>query len=249
MIVLSLLGQADRKALPEVQRFMAEFRKTLRTDDTLLRQYSYTEKQTSVELDSAGRTRKTDVLVYECTPGPQGIQQRRLVSRNGVPVPREAEKENKAGKLGGQKDGKPGNEDEAIINDVFALYDFQIAGRETINGRPTIRVTFRPRSSYRPKTDQGEIMRHVGGQAWISEDDHQLAKIEAEALEPFSLGRGVSAAKVKKGALIRAERRKFNNDWLPVKAEFAVSANILLIKTVNVRQISEYSNYKKTATR
>jgi hypothetical protein len=249
MIFLSLLGQVDRKPLPEVQRFVAEFRKTLRTDDTLLRQYSYTEKQTSIELDSAGKPRNTDVLVYECTPGPQGVQQRRLVSRNGVPVPREAEKENKSGKLGGQKDGKPGNEEEAILNDLFALYDFQITGRETINGRPAIRVTFRPRPSYRPKTDQGEVMRHVGGQAWISEDDHQLVKIEAEALEPFSLGRGVSAAKVKKGALIRAERRKFNNDWLPVRAEFSLSANILFIKTVNVRQISEYSNHKKVSAR
>jgi len=58
IVFLLLLGQVDRKPLPEVQRFVAEFRKTLRTDDNLLSQYSYTEKQTSQELDSQGSTER-----------------------------------------------------------------------------------------------------------------------------------------------------------------------------------------------
>ena len=52
LLLLALAGQDEAKPLPELQTFLADFRRSLHTDDLLLSDYTYTEKRTSIELDS-----------------------------------------------------------------------------------------------------------------------------------------------------------------------------------------------------
>jgi len=56
-----LLVQDQPKSLPELKPFLAELRKTLHTDRHLLGQYTYTEKQTVMQLDSKGTPKTTEV--------------------------------------------------------------------------------------------------------------------------------------------------------------------------------------------
>jgi len=135
--------------------------------------------------------------------------------------------------------------EEQIIDDAFGIYEVDMAGRENVGGRPAILLRFRPRLTYKPKTSEGKNMQHVAGRAWIDEQDHQIARVELEVIEPFSIGLGI-LAKLQKGASIVSERRKFNDEiWLPVKTEIALNARVLLLKGFNIRQILEYSEHKK----
>jgi hypothetical protein len=247
---LSMFSPQAQKPLPDLNSFLAEFRKTLHTDTVALSQYSYTEKQTSIEMGPRGNPVRTEVKVYEVTPGPQGTFRRRLVSVNGAPASDEPQRGNRQLKSNADRQGSDqanAEQDEEVINEAFALYDIRIDGREIIDGRPAIRLTFRPRPGFRPKTTQGEFMQHVAGQAWVDEADHQLVRIDAEAIDTFSLGNDLTA-RLQKGATITAERRKFDNTaWLPIKTEMALSARVLLVKNVNMRQITEYSNHKRVA--
>ena len=87
-------------------------------------------------------------------------------------------------------------------------------------------------------------MQHIAGTAWVSEDDHQVARVEMEVIEPISIGLGI-LAKLQKGASIKAERQKFNEEiWLPMKTEIALNAR-LLFKGFNIQQTIEYSDHKK----
>jgi hypothetical protein len=134
--------------------------------------------------------------------------------------------------------------DEKVINDVFSGYDVQMLGRETVDGHTTVRLSFKPRLNYKPQTRQGEMMQHVAGHAWVSEDDHQLVKVDAEVIDDISFGFGV-LAKLKKGTRLSAERRKFNDEiWLPSRTEVSLGARVLF-KGYNIRQIVEYSEQKK----
>jgi hypothetical protein len=46
--------------------------------------------------------------------------------------------------------------------------------------------------------------------------------------------------------MIHAERRKVNDEvWLPSRTEVTLSARILLLKGIHIREILEYSDYKK----
>jgi len=55
-------------ALPDARKFLAEVRQRLHTDDFLLDQYTFTEKQTERRLDGNGNVTKVTTASYEVYP-------------------------------------------------------------------------------------------------------------------------------------------------------------------------------------
>ena len=79
--------RAQEKPLPDLPSFISDFRKTLHSDDKLLSQYTYTEKETSNTLDSKGNIKKSEVNVYQVFNAEEDWKSyRRQIVRNGVPV-------------------------------------------------------------------------------------------------------------------------------------------------------------------
>ena len=88
-------------------------------------------------------------------------------------------------------------------------------------------------------------MQKIAGEAWVSEDDHELVRIEAETIDTISVGLGL-LGKLNKGSRISAERLKVNDEiWLPARVEVFVNARVLMLKGFNFREIVEYSDHKK----
>jgi len=241
-----LFVQVQPKPLPELKPFLAELRKTLHTDRHLLSQYTYTEKQTLMQLDSKGAPKTTEVNVFEVFPGsPERVGYRRRIVRDGAPLtPAELKKEDQqvekrveAAEHRRSRISPPERErnrvdrlrrEEQIIDDALGVFDVEMAGRETIGGRPAILLNFWPRAAYKPKTSEGKNMQHVAGRAWIDEEDYQVARVEVEVIDPISIGLGI-LAKLQKGASIVADRRKFNDEiWLPMRTEITLNARVLL---------------------
>lgn len=262
-ITVLLLFQDQPKPLPALQPFLAELRKNLHTDRQILSQYTYTEKQTRIQLDSDQKPKKTEIDIFEVFPGsPERVGYRRQIVKDGAPLSaaelqkkdqemqkRRAEIQRKIDQRTPAEKQKARAErdrrEQQILDDVFGVFEPEIIGRENLEGRDVIHVKFKPRLTYKPKTREGNAMQHMAGQAWISEDDHQIARVELEVIEPISFGLGI-LAKLQKGASILAERRKFNDEiWLPVKIDVTVNARLLLVKGFNIRQIVEYSDHKK----
>jgi hypothetical protein len=73
------------QSLPDSNTFISEFRKTLRSDDELLQNYSYTEKETRTENDRSDNPKSTEVNIYQVFPD-RGQLYRRLISKNGIPL-------------------------------------------------------------------------------------------------------------------------------------------------------------------
>jgi len=255
--------QAQEKPLPDLPNFISEFRKTLHSDDTLLSQYTYTEKEISNTLDSNGKIKKSEVNVYQIFNAEEDWKSyRRQIVKNGVPVSeKELEKKDREEKERVEKEtnkrvkqseaerlkdkAKADREEQEILDDVFALYELHLVRRDILNGISTILVTFKPKANFKARTKEGRILQHIGGSAWISEDDHELARLEAEIIDPISVGAGI-LAKVNRGSTVIFERRKINDEiWLPVKEEARVNAKILMLKGFNVHEITEFSEHKK----
>src|SRR4029079_11922151 len=139
---------------------------------------------------------------------------------------------------------KAEREEREAIDEVFAVYDIQLLGRETLEGISTILVTFKAKPGYKPKSRDAKILQHIAGRAWIAEDDHELAKLEAEIIDPLSIGAGL-LAKVQKGSKVIFERRKINNEiWLPIRVDAVLNGRLFLLKGLNLRQLTEYSDHK-----
>jgi len=253
----------QEKPLPELKSFIAEFRKTLQSDDKLLGQYTYTLREQEIALDSKGKAKKTETKVYQVIRGVEEWQTyRRLISKNDIPTSdKELAKQDREEKERVEKElrkregnsesrrasekAKADREEQETMDDVFDMYDIQMVKREAIGGHDTILLTFKARPTYKPKTGDAKILRKIAGRAWVSESDHELVKLEAEVVDAISIGAGI-LAKVQKGSMLKFERRKVNDEiWLPVRVEATVNGRMLLLKGINSRSVAEYSDHKK----
>src|SRR5512144_76996 len=80
-----LAGDENAQApLPDLNTFLGEVRDRLHTDDYLLDQYTFLEKQTEKQLESDGRVKNVSTSLYEVYPSPEpGRTYRKLVERDG----------------------------------------------------------------------------------------------------------------------------------------------------------------------
>src|SRR5262245_3236541 len=77
-------GDETQPPLPDLNTFLGEVRDRLHTDDYLLDQYTFLEKQTEKQLDSDGHVKSVTSSVYEVYPSPEpGKTYRKLVERDG----------------------------------------------------------------------------------------------------------------------------------------------------------------------
>jgi hypothetical protein len=258
-------GATDR-SLPEPRAFLDEVRANLRSDDALLEQYTFTEKRIEKRLDGSGGVKKIKSETFEVYPSAEpGKMYRRLVARDDVPVPanelaeqdrkqeqktelsekRRAEEDAAARAKRQAKEDADRREEQEIVDEVFRMDEIVVEGRETLNGRPTIVLTFAPRPGYKPVTASAKVIQKLAGRAWVDEQDRQLVRIEARLLENLGVG-PARLARLQKGAESYFVRRKVNDEiWLPAEARFTGAAKVLLLFGGRVDAIFEYGNYKK----
>jgi hypothetical protein len=251
-------GAGDEPAaapLPDARAFLAEVRERIHTDDFLLDQYTFTEKQTERRLDEDGNVTKVTSSSYEVYPSAEpGHTYRKLVERDGKALPeddlakedrKQQEKEAKAAARSPEVQAERRRKEAQAIEELFRLYDIRIVGREGVEGREAILVTFAPRPGVETATRAGKVLKKFSGRAWIDEADRQVIRVEAELTDDLSFGFGI-LAKVKKGSRAEMQRRKVNDEvWLPAEARFVGHARLFLVKGLNIDTLSEYSDYKK----
>ena len=262
---LGVLSAQDRP-LPDRDTFLKETRKHLQTDTSVQSSYMYLETQREVKLDKDGRTQEETVKVYESYPGLPGEPRwERLISENGKPVSaselaeQDQERAEKANAMARRLETdaakerarqerewwKFRQEREQAVNDIYTVFEIKMIGRERIEGHDTIGFTLTPRPDARPKTREGDLMKHFSVRAWISETDYELVRLEADALDNVGFGLGV-LARLHKGARLSFLRRKINGEvWLPAVASYSGSARVGLLWTLRRNGTYEYSGYKK----
>jgi len=254
--------QEPERPLPDVHDFFNEVRQRIHSDEYLLDRYTFTERRIEQRFDRKGRLKAEKREVCEVYPSARPRHTyRKLVELDGQPLSPEklAEQDRKHEKRvaraakGGEaaeakrleRSARRERREKEIVDELFRVYDIEIAGRETIEGRSVVSVTFRPRAGIKSSTRPGKILQKFAGRAWIDEEDYQVVRAEAELLDTFSFGLGV-LARLYKGATASFQRRKVNGEvWLPAEARFRGRARLLLLKGLRIDSRSEYSDYKK----
>jgi hypothetical protein len=261
-----LAGDASSMPLPDARAFLEEARANLRSDALLVDQYTFTEQFTERRLDAKGGVKKTRNETYEVYPSAEpGKMYRRLVARDGKPLSEAelGEQDRKQKERAEKKEQRRAGEDDAarvkrlareeeqrreeqkVIDELFRMDDIAVAGREVIDGRPALVVTFEPRPGYRPVTDGGKVIQKLAGRAWVDEEDKQLVRLETRLLDNLGVGPG-RVARLQKGATGYFQRRKVNGEiWLPAEARFSGSAKVLLLFSARVDIFSRYGDYRK----
>jgi hypothetical protein len=266
VLIAGSTSGAQNRPLPDRESFLIETRKHLQTDGTLQRSYVYVETRRELDLDKGGHTRKETVKVFESYPGLPGEERwERLIAEDGQPVlpeklsRQDRERQQKANdmvqrlaqdsskELARQERElqKARRERDEAVSDIDDVFEIRMMGRERVEEHDTIAFSLTPRRDAKPKTRVGEQMRHFIVRAWISENDHELVKLEAEAIDNLKSGMGV-LARLHRGARLSFLRRKVNGDvWLPAVASYNGSVRVGLLFTLRRSGTSEFSGYRK----
>ena len=248
--------------LPEVREFFDQVRQNLHSDEYLLEQYTFTERRIERQFDAKGGVKKETHEVCEVYPSARPRRTyRKIVERNGrrlsekelakqdhdyeKKLPKTPQEGEAAEAKRRERQARRDRQEREVVDELFRIYEITIVGRELIEGRSSIVVTFRPRPGVKPSNRTGKILQKFAGRAWIDEEDRQVVRADAELLDTFSYGLGV-LARLYKGATASMKRRKVNGEvWLPAEARFTGKARLLLLKGLRIDSISEYSDYKK----
>jgi len=265
-LIAGFMLAAQDRPLPDQESFLAETRKHLQTDSALQSGYVYVETRRELKLDKDGRSREESVKVVESYPGFPGEDRwERLIAEDGRPVPPEElakqdrERQQKANEIvqrlardsskelarQGRELQKARRERDEAVSDIFNVFEIRMIGRERVEEHDTIAFVLTPRRDAKPQTRAGDQMRHFSVRAWISENDHELVKLEAEAIDDLKFGLGV-LARLHKGAQLSFLRRKINGEvWLPAVVRYQGSARVGLLVTLRRSGTSEFSGYRK----
>ena len=258
---------AQERPLPELEPFLREVRKHLEPDEQRQSGYTYVETRHELKLDKSGKSTKETVKVLESYPGRPGEDERweRLISEDGKPVPadelakRDREREKKAQdyvrrftkdpeKVQREEQrelDKQRRESAEVVDEIFRIYDVRLVRRESLERHDTIALALTPRPDAKPRMRDGRIMQKFNVNAWISESDYELVRVDIEAIDTVSVGLGL-LARVHKGTHASLQRRKVNDEiWLPASASYTASARVALFKVFRVGGKSEFSDYRK----
>lgn len=261
LLVLTSPGRQAPEPLPDASAFAASVRAKLRTDRALRAQYTFLERREEISISKLGKVKEGPVKVYEVYPSEEsGNTWKRLISVNGQRLSAsELEKNDKAH----QKDildrlnaspekkakrarelAKEAAEDQRVIDEIFQAYDITLVRREQVDGHPTILTALEPRPRYKARTDEGKVMKKVRARAWVHETEHQVVRVEIEALEDIGVGLGV-IGKVYKGTVGEFVRTKVNGEvWLPSRARLTAKGRALFRKFA-IDSVTEWWDYKK----
>jgi hypothetical protein len=268
VLLVHLALAAEDRPLPDRDVFLAEARKHLQADYSLQSHYMYVETRHELTFDREGRATSESVKVFENYPGLPGEGRwERLVARDGKPVPAEElarqdrERRERAERLARRLANEPAREHARQVReweeqrrdwaerveDIFRVFEIDMRGREVVEGHDTIAFTLTPRRDARPRTRDGDLMRHFRVRAWVSESDYELVRLEAEAIETVAVGFGL-VARMHKGARLSFLRRKINGEvWLPAESSYSGRARVGLVRTIRRGGRSEFSDYRKFA--
>ena len=104
-----------------------------------------------------------------------------------------AEKEQKPQDAKSVVHGKAFQKKDFLMNpDLLNRFNFVLVGRQTLNGRDTLVIDFKPKPGKLPERNLKErFINHAAGRVWLDEQDAQLAKADLHLTEKVDVLAGL----------------------------------------------------------
>jgi hypothetical protein len=238
-LLLPLRGQ-------DVDAILQRNREATKQNGERAKQYTYVEETDNFEYDKQGHAKKTgsvtnDVIFVE------GEQYKRLVARDGKPLPpkEEAKEEKKLQQTAeerrkARRKGLFSFSRSAYVSsdDLDKFFDRRLVGEEEIRGRKAWVIEYTPRKDHVPANKHEKDVYTFQAKAWVDEEEGVTSKFVLLSIADGSL--------MKPGSSITMENSKINDDaWLPVLTVFDARIQIALVIGDSVRSETRNSNFKK----
>lgn len=231
-----------------IQRVIARAQLVARAGQT--NHYVYDKRSVVEELDEKERVTQSTEKLY------------RVMLINGLPFPRlvriqgrelgakELEKENqretefreRVTRVNFRKKAK--QREALATQDLVDRFHFTVVARESIDGRPTLKLSFAPRPGAPDKGVEDKIYKHVFGTVWVDEDEAEVAKLDASVRGPIPLGWFGAVGSLNKFHAILERSRMPDGAWVNRRSMFSVMARQLW-KSIRMRTNEESSGFRR----
>ncbi len=224
-----------------------------------MRNYTWTARETTRRLDSAGAVRSTETEQWE-TVILFGRPYRKITARNGKPLSaaeqqREQDRidravqqwerespDQRAARLA--REEKERLKEREFLKELPEAFRFRLEGQENIDGRSTWVISAEPDPAFRPKHSDAKAFRQIEGRIWIDQEEFQWVRIEARTTGVISWGWFL--ARLDPGASLVFEQARVNDEiWLPKTMRTAGSGRLGLVKKLRQEQEVVWTNYRK----
>ena len=211
--------------------------------------YTYTERDEDRRLDSSGHVKSENAVVTRMSLV-NGAHFDQLTVHNGQP-PSATEQRKINEDLDKLKHETPAEkiaqvrkdqDNRSFLRDVLDAFDFHLVGEEIVDGKAAYVLEVTPHPGYHAHGKYGKMFSKVEGKLWVDKQDFGWIKVDGEVTQSFSMG--LFVARVLRGSHIILEQACVGDAvWVPKRLEIRASAQILLLKSLDVDRILTYSDY------
>ncbi|MDR3735833.1 MAG: hypothetical protein P4L10_09895 [Acidobacteriaceae bacterium] len=247
---------ATSAPLPPIPALMHEVEIHQQHNEAVAQDYIYNSTVTT--RDSKGHTTVEQAEFFYVG----GVPLRRVLSRNGKPLPPEDAAKEKAridkamAKAKERKEKADGAEtDPAGYKLITAARLLELSTvsnerREMLHGRSVIAFDFTGRRDVKTHSIAEALVKSINGTAWIDEKDRQIAKITGTLPEAFHVGWFGLVANISKGSTATAEFTHVRDEvWLPGDVQGQGHVRVFLVDSLIDGTLTvTRSNYRKFGT-
>jgi hypothetical protein len=246
--------RTDDEPFPDTEKLMAQVAKDQKKIESILSQYTFTDKTTVYTLDKNGKVRNQHTDTYYITPNAYEFftlhvnHDGKALSQHDIEEQeKKIEKRMKEDERNAQKNEEVHPKDQMLFADIIARSKFTPVRWEEIHGLRTIVYAFEPKSASLPKGSLNDrIAGDLRGKMWISPEEQEIVRIEFASVSSLSLGMGFLGNV--KGFEGYTEQQKIHGEiWMPTRQEF-VARGRQLISGFHICQVDEFSDYLKATT-
>jgi hypothetical protein len=229
-------------------------RRNIERERALLLEYVYRERRQPVRVSRFGKVSVGEEQVFEVHPSDDPDRPRRVLLEVGGRPATDEEKAEYARRYEAQRSSRTpaerkeaGEKAEARVDDAFRVFRFEMGRTETTAGRTTRVVKVLPRPDARTYSDIGKWLKKFRGQAWVSEADGELVRIEMIATDTIFLGWGF-VARIGEGTRLSYVRKPVGSaGWFPAEARFELHGRTLMFRSFSVDTTTEWFDYRRQA--
>jgi len=179
----------------------------------------------------------------------------RLIGKNGKPLSADAEKREEQrfekiqvqrnNELKGPHDNRvrKWKEETRFLEEAPEAFDFKLLPDVEVNGRPTYVIEAKPKPGFVPKQDRSKMFEKIEAKAWVDKEDLQIVKLEADTLDPVSIGWVL--ARIARGTHMELEQMRLDDGiWVLKRLSIEGRAKVLLVDNKQLDETVVYSDYK-----
>jgi len=212
--------------------------------------YAYDKRSVSEELDEKERVVKSTEKHYRVDLI-GGLPFPRLVKIQGRELSaKELEKENQREAAFRQRvtrvdmNKKARRREGLATPELVERFNFQVTKREVVEGRPTLVMTFAPRTGAPVKTMEDKVFQKVFGTVWVDEQEGEVTKLDANVRGPVPLGWFGAVGSLHKFQGTIERSRMPDGVWVNRKSSFWIVARKLL-SAIRTRTVEESGGFRR----